>query len=110
MKAIVFETIDTLPSLKDMSISPKADEVEVDIIAAALNHRDIWITMDSIPACADTIMGADGVGYYNGRRVVINPGLAWGENEQFQSPKFRVLGVPDHGTFAEKSIFLQSVI
>ncbi|MFN8318501.1 MAG: zinc-binding dehydrogenase [Saprospiraceae bacterium] len=103
MKAIVFETIDTLPSLKDMSISPKADEVEVDIIAAALNHRDIWITKGLYPGLVpDTIMGADGVGYYNGRRVVINPGLAWGENEQFQSPKFRVLGVPDHGTFAEK--------
>jgi len=103
MKAIVFETIDTLPSLKDMAISPKADEVEVDIIAAALNHRDIWITKGLYPGLVpDTIMGADGVGYYNGRRVVINPGLAWGENEQFQSPKFRVLGVPDHGTFAEK--------
>ncbi|HRD08869.1 MAG TPA: alcohol dehydrogenase, partial [Saprospiraceae bacterium] len=103
MKAIVFENINTLPSLKDMSISPKADEVEVDIIAAALNHRDIWITKGLYPGLVpDTIMGADGVGYYNGRRVVINPGLAWGENEQFQSPKFRVLGVPDHGTFAEK--------
>ncbi len=103
MKAIVFENLHTLPEFKDIEILPKDGEVEVNLIAAALNHRDIWITKGLYPGLVPgTIMGADGVGFYQGRRVVINPGIAWGDNERYQAPSFRVLGVPDHGTFAEK--------
>lgn len=111
MKALVFENIHTLPNYTDIEISPKENEVEVNISAAALNHRDVWITKGLYPGLVPgTIMGADGMGWYLGKRVVINPGLDWGHNERYQSKKFRVLGVPDHGTFAEKICIPQSYI
>lgn len=103
MKALVFETLHTLPSFKDIEISAKENVVEVKMVAAAMNHRDIWITKGLYPGLVPgTIMGADGMGWYQNRRVVINPGIQWGNNERYQSKQFRVLGVPDHGTFAEK--------
>ena len=111
MKALVFENIHTLPNYTDIEISPKENEVEVNISAAALNHRDVWITKGLYPGLVPgTIMGADGMGWYLGKRVVINPGLDWGHNERYQSKKFRVLGVPNHGTFAEKICIPQSYI
>jgi zinc-binding alcohol dehydrogenase/oxidoreductase len=36
-----------------------------------------------------------------GMEVVINPRLDWGSNPLVQGDKFRILGLPDHGTFAE---------
>jgi NADPH:quinone reductase-like Zn-dependent oxidoreductase len=36
------------------------------------------------------------------REVIINPSLDWGDNPRAQGPKFRILGLPDPGTFAEK--------
>jgi NADPH:quinone reductase-like Zn-dependent oxidoreductase len=40
-----------------------------------------------------------------GKEVVINPSLGWGESERFQDPKgFRILGLPDDGTFAEQVV------
>jgi zinc-binding alcohol dehydrogenase/oxidoreductase len=111
MKALVFENIHTLPDFKEIVVSPKENEVEVNITAAALNHRDIWITKGLYPGLVPgTIMGADGMGWYGGKRVVINPGIEWGNNERYQSKKFRVLGVPDHGTFAEKICLPESYI
>lgn len=103
MKALVFENIHALPSYKEIVVAPKENEVEVNLSAAAMNHRDIWITKGLYPGLVPgTIMGADGMGWYQGRRVIINPGIDWGNNERYQSKNFRVLGVPDHGTFAEK--------
>ena len=111
MKALVFENIHTLPNFTDIQISPKDNEVEVSLSAAALNHRDVWITKGLYPGLVPgTIMGADGMGWYLGKRVVINPGIDWGPNERYQSKKFRVLGVPDHGTFAEKICIPESYI
>lgn len=111
MKALVFENIHTLPNFTDIQISPKDNEVEVSLTAAALNHRDVWITKGLYPGLVPgTIMGADGMGWYQSKRVVINPGIDWGPNERYQSKKFRVLGVPDHGTFAEKICIPESYI
>jgi len=33
---------------------------------------------------------------------VINPSLDWGEDDLAQGPKFRILGLPDDGTYAEQ--------
>jgi NADPH:quinone reductase-like Zn-dependent oxidoreductase len=33
--------------------------------------------------------------------VVINPALDWGKNPRVQGPNFRILGLPDDGTYAE---------
>lgn len=101
MKAIVFRAINVLPEIEDIHV-PTDSVSEVKLTYAALNHRDIWITKGLYPGLVSgTIMGADGVGIYNGKRVIIYPALNWGNEEAFQSPSFKVLGVPDHGTFAE---------
>lgn len=82
---------------------PKKNEVVVNIRAAALNHRDLFITQGlyagiKIPC----ILGSDGAGEWRGKRVVLYPALDWGENPNFQGKSFRVLGMPEDGTFAEQ--------
>jgi NADPH:quinone reductase-like Zn-dependent oxidoreductase len=43
-----------------------------------------------------------GVGDWVGKEVIINPSLDWGESAGYQDPEsFRILGLPDDGTFAE---------
>ena len=49
------------------------------------------------------IPGSDGAGVRRdaGEEVVILPSLAWGEFEDAPGDAFRILGGPDHGTYAE---------
>lgn len=71
--------------------------------AAALNHRDLFITQGLYAGIQlPSILGSDGAGLLDGQKVIINPGLDWGPQEEHQDRKFRVLGMPDHGTFAEQ--------
>ncbi len=92
---------------------PGPGEVVVQLKAAALNHRDIWIRMgmqmtDRLPL----ILGSDGAGLVAelgpgvghvtvGEAVVINPSLNWGDREDRPSSAFKILGGPDPGTYAE---------
>ncbi len=92
---------------------PGPGEVLVQLKAAALNHRDIWIRLgmqmtDRLPL----IPGSDGAGLVaevgpgtshlkTGDAVVINPSLNWGDCEDRPSPSFKILGGPDPGTYAE---------
>ena len=39
-----------------------------------------------------------------GDEVVINPSLDWGDHEYAPGPDFRILGVPDQGTYAERIV------
>jgi zinc-binding alcohol dehydrogenase/oxidoreductase len=88
-------------------------EAIVQVKAAALNHRDVWIqygryfTKD-YPA----ILGSDGAGVVTevgddvdaswlGQEVVIDPSTDWGDNPQAHSKDYKVLGMPQDGTFAE---------
>jgi zinc-binding alcohol dehydrogenase/oxidoreductase len=82
--------------------------------AAALNHRDLWIQLGQYKGIVvPMILGSDGAGIVTavgsptdsawvGREVIINPALDWGDNPAAQGPAFRILGLPDHGTFAEQ--------
>ncbi len=93
--------------------APAAGEVLVLLRAAALNRRDLWIRLGKYGGIAlPAILGSDGAGViaavgsgvaadWLGREVVINPSLAWGSDEQLQGDEWRVLGMPDAGTFAE---------
>ncbi len=84
--------------------------------AAALNHRDLWIqqgfykdikvplTPGSDGAGIVTSVGADTDQPWVGREVVINPSLDWGDDPRAQGPRFRILGLPDTGTFAEQIV------
>ncbi|MFT5127334.1 MAG: zinc-binding alcohol dehydrogenase/oxidoreductase [Rhodothermales bacterium] len=74
----------------------------VQLKAAALNRRDFWITQGLYPGVSTPcILGSDGAGVVDGREVIINPGINWGSNSRAQGENFRILGMPDNGTFAE---------
>ncbi len=77
--------------------------VLVKIHNAALNHRDVWINKGMYGGIKyPTILGSDGAGVLaDGTEVIINPGLEWGDDDRAQGKNFRILGLPDDGTFAE---------
>jgi zinc-binding alcohol dehydrogenase/oxidoreductase len=93
--------------------TPGPGEVVVRLDAAALNHRDLFITKGQYAGLRfPIILGADGTGkmaqlgsgvtgFKTGDAVVINPTLEWGDDPRAQGPRFRILGLPDNGTFAE---------
>lgn len=93
--------------------APKAGEARVRLAAAALNHRDLWIHDGQYAGLRyPWVPGSDGVGTvealgeevpaeWKGRRVLLNPALDWGMDEGVQGPDFRILGLPDDGTWAE---------
>ncbi len=93
--------------------APGPGEVLVQLKAAALNHRDVWIrTGMQMANHLPLIPGSDGVGLVAetgpgaghlkvGDAVVINPSLNWGDREDRSSPNFKILGGPDPGTYAE---------
>lgn len=81
---------------------PGKKQTIVRIKAAALNKRDYWITKGKYPRLVFPLVpGSDGVGLIDGREVIINPGLDWGNNPNQFDPEFRILGMPEYGTFAE---------
>jgi zinc-binding alcohol dehydrogenase/oxidoreductase len=89
-------------------------EVRVDLVAAALNRRDWWIRRGreiDLPA----VLGSDGAGVVSavgegvegieeGDEVVIDPSLDWGNEEEAPGAGWRILGVPDQGTYAERIV------
>lgn len=90
---------------------PPKDHVLIRLKAAALNHRDLWIRQEQVQAGNGIILGSDGAGVIErvgeegdaglvGREVVINPGHDWGKESHVQGDAFKILGYPDHGTFA----------
>jgi zinc-binding alcohol dehydrogenase/oxidoreductase len=93
---------------------PGPGEVGVDLVAAALNRRDWWIRRGreiDLPA----VLGSDGAGVVSavgegvegideGDEVVIDPSLDWGADEEAPGPDWRILGVPDQGTHAERIV------
>jgi NADPH:quinone reductase-like Zn-dependent oxidoreductase len=46
-------------------------------------------------------LGSDGAGVCEGKNVILYPALEWGVKTEYQSKAFRVLGMPENGTFAE---------
>jgi NADPH:quinone reductase-like Zn-dependent oxidoreductase len=105
-----------------LSIQSVADPVAtsghviVRLKAAALNHRDLWIQQGQYKDIkVPVILGSDGAGVVEsvgseadkgwlGREVIINPSLDWGNDPRAQGPNFRILGMPDAGTFAEQIV------
>ena len=115
MKALVLEAANQPLQFKDVADPvPGPGEVVVKIEAAALNHRDNWIQKGRYAGLKfPVILGSDGCGVvqtcgpdvdtsWQDRAVILNPGLDWGHRTAVQSDKFRILGLPDDGTFAER--------
>jgi NADPH:quinone reductase-like Zn-dependent oxidoreductase len=83
--------------------TPEKGCAVVQIQAAALNHRDLFICEGLYPGIkTPCILGSDGAGEWRGKKVVLYPALAWGSNPKYQGKDFRVLGMPEDGTFAEQ--------
>ncbi len=88
-------------------------EVLIKLRAAALNHRDVFVQQGLYPGIKlPVILGSDGAGIvaevgagvdgsWRERAIIINPAINWGDNPKFYGPDFRILGMPDNGTFAE---------
>jgi NADPH:quinone reductase-like Zn-dependent oxidoreductase len=97
-------------------------EVVVQIKAAALNRRDLWIQQGQYARIkTPCILGSDGSGIvvevgpnvskeWIGKEVVINPSFNWGENPRYQSRQYEILGMPRNGTFAEYCLVPESQI
>ncbi|QHT71026.1 zinc-binding dehydrogenase [Rhodocytophaga rosea] len=114
MKAIVLEGVNQSVALKEVPTpTPQKGEVQINIKAAALNHRDVWIQKGKYAGLKyPAILGSDGAGVVTqmgedvdkqllGKEVIINPGHNWGANPEAQRKEFKILGMPDQGTFAE---------
>jgi zinc-binding alcohol dehydrogenase/oxidoreductase len=119
MRAVVLREPGAAENLKLEEVadpSPGVGEVVVRLKAAALNHRDVWIRSGTGAYAGGfkqrVILGSDGAGEVLsvgsegdrslvGRAVVINPSLDWGDDDAAQGSNFRILGLPDDGTYAE---------
>lgn len=104
MQALVFTEIKQPLEFKEYpDPTIKEDYVIVDMKAAAFNRRDWWITQGMYANLRmPSILGSDGAGVYNGEEVIICPSLYWGENEKYQTNDYKILGMDEDGTFAEK--------
>ncbi len=114
MKVVVLVGADQPLAVKTVDKpTPGEGEVLVQVKAAALNRRDYWISIGKYAGIKyPTILGSDGAGIVTevgagvdeawvGKEVIINPGHHWGDNPEAQSANFKILGLPDDGTFAE---------
>jgi len=116
MKAIVLRETGGPEKLKIEEVptpEPQAGEVRVKLKTAALNRRDYWITVGRYPGInLPCIFGSDGAGVVDavgpgadatlqGKEVLVYPARAWGNESHRFGPEFRVLGMPDQGTFAD---------
>ncbi len=95
---------------------PGSGETVVRLRAAALNRRDVFVTYGQYPGARPealpVILGSDGSGEVvargegaagpdEGTEVVINPALYWGNDPRKPGKEYRILGLPDDGTFAQ---------
>jgi zinc-binding alcohol dehydrogenase/oxidoreductase len=95
---------------------PDSGEIVVRLRNAALNRRDVFVTQGMYPgAKPDALpitLGSDGSGEVaakgdgadgpeEGAEVVLNPALYWGDNPKVPGKEYRILGLPDDGTYAQ---------
>lgn len=116
MKAFVHVGVQGLAGtqFRDMEeIIPVEGEVQVKLNYAGLNHRDLFVIQRHKENDPPLIIGSDGAGIIEeigpnvegfsiGDEVVINPSLHWKEKTDAPPEDFQILGLPNHGTFAEK--------
>ena len=102
MKAVVLTGLNEM-QYKDIASDPKGILQRVDIQAAALNHRDVWIAKGQYAGIKyPMVLGSDGCGTtQEGAAVLLNPGTNWGADVMVQSKSYEILGLPNFGTFSE---------
>ncbi|MBD3674379.1 MAG: zinc-binding dehydrogenase [Planctomycetaceae bacterium] len=117
MKALVLKELKKPYELENRDDPvPGPGEAVVSLKAAAFNRRDYWITQGMYPGIElPVIPGSDGAGIVKAigegvdetfleREVIIDPGMDWGDDENVQSDRFHILGMPMDGTFAEQVV------
>ena len=111
MRAMVLHGVGQPLVLEDRPpLQPGEGQAVVRLRAAALNHRDVWIRKGQYAGLRfPIVLGSDGVGTVErgpsgwvGKDVIVNPSLYWGEREEAKDDAFRILGLPDDGTFADE--------
>ena len=117
MKALILEKVHQSLVYKEAGITKLgANQVRVSIKAAAINHRDVYISKGLYPRIqTPVVLGSDGAGIVTelgkavseewlNQAVIINPSLNWGSNPEVQATNYHILGMPTNGTFAETLI------
>jgi NADPH:quinone reductase-like Zn-dependent oxidoreductase len=97
---------------------PGPGEVLVELRAASLNRLDVWIRKGLPSVQKPRILGADGSGLVDGRRVLINPGIELGDRiavvgehmdgthaERIAVPESNVYPIPEGMSFEEAAAF-----
>ncbi|MCL1632026.1 zinc-binding dehydrogenase [Sporolactobacillus sp. CPB3-1] len=95
--------------------SPGSGEVKVNLKAAGLNHRDLFVVTRHQQDQPPLILGSDGAGIVSevgpqtktfrvGDEVLIIPSLRWERKTAAPPDDFEILGLPDNGTFAEQIV------
>lgn len=121
MKALVInEPHQPLELQERPDLEPGKGQVVVKIKSAALNRRDFWITRGLYPGIeSGVILGSDGAGVvsllgegvdsgWEGKEVIINPSLDWGDQQACFGDAFTILGLPVDGTFATEIVVSES--
>lgn len=95
---------------------PGSGEAVVRLRNAALNRRDVFATRGQYPGAKPealpVILGSDGSGEVaakgdgadgleEGSEVVIHPSLFWGDDPRIPGKDYRILGLPEDGTYAQ---------
>jgi zinc-binding alcohol dehydrogenase/oxidoreductase len=116
MQAIVLRELGGPEKLRIEDVpepKPAPNEILIRVRAAALNHRDLFITRGLYGRIAlPAILGSDGAGeiaalgervrsHRIGDEVVIDPMLAWGANPEVWDDGSSILGMPHQGTLAQ---------
>jgi len=83
--------------------APKPGEVVVELRAAGLNRRDLFVRSGIFPFPLPLVPGSDGAGVRRdtGEEVVILPAAGWGDREDAPAEGFEFFGGPRDGTYAE---------
>jgi zinc-binding alcohol dehydrogenase/oxidoreductase len=106
-------TIDQLRELGDnwASVDPEIDRkdtVQVNVLCAALNHRDVWMLEGKYPVLIPgMILGADASCSINGSAqiFILRPGTGWRSGSPPTNHPYAMLGqLPFPGTFCERLI------
>lgn len=114
MKALILQAPKEAISCQETSQPiPTQGQVLVKIKAAAINHRDVYITQGLYPGVVTPIiLGSDGTGEIVGlgegvdpswleESVVLNPSIGWETATNVQPKTYEILGMPKNGCFAE---------
>lgn len=113
MKALLLNTEKQLEIAELEKPQAQAGEVLVAVKAAALNHREIWISKGMYPGMRlPSTLGADGAGVvveigegvdsrWLHKEVMCYPAIGWGDDPEAPTRQYRLYGMPLPGFIAE---------